>query len=86
MSEFESPLSGGLCTTETAFGYFCHLGRSPSTTDGISRSRSDDRAALTPLIHKGGRQGTSKVHHHHRVQLAEGAVHCEACCAPGKAG
>ena len=20
------------------------------------------------------------MHHHHRVQLAEGAVHCEACC------
>ena len=23
---------------------------------------------------------TPKVHHHHRVQLAEGAVHCEVCC------
>ena len=24
------------------------------------------------------------MHHHHRVQLAEGAVHREACCAPGR--
>ena len=22
------------------------------------------------------------MHHHHRVHLAEGAVHCEVCCAP----
>ena len=34
------------CTTETAFGYFCHMGRSPSATAGISRSRSGDWAAL----------------------------------------
>ena len=28
---------------------------------------------------------SSNVHHHHRAQLAEGAVHCEVCCAPGQA-
>ena len=37
-----------LCTTETAFGYFCVLGRPPSATAGISRSRSGDWAALIP--------------------------------------
>ena len=38
------------CTTETAFGYFCSIGRPDGAIDGISRSRPIDWAATFFLL------------------------------------